>query len=96
MVVFGDGDVEPCYGLHGGKSGALNLITLTYPDGKEKTPMSKDLIDNIPKGTVYRQVAGGGGGFGDPLERNRSKIADDVRNEVISVDKAKEDYNIDI
>ncbi|MBM2814289.1 MAG: 5-oxoprolinase (ATP-hydrolyzing) [Ignavibacteria bacterium] len=92
MVVFGDGDVEPAYGLHGGKTGILNSITLTYPDGKVVTPMSKDLINGIPSGTVYRQVAGGGGGYGNPAEREKEKVADDVRNEVCSAEAAKRDY----
>ncbi|MFC2132084.1 hydantoinase B/oxoprolinase family protein, partial [Bacteroidota bacterium] len=94
MVVFGDGDVEPCYGLHGGKSGVLNKITITYPDGKEVTPMSKDLINDIPKGTIYMQIAGGGGGYGDPKEREKDKVVADVRNEVCSFEKAKEDYGV--
>ncbi|TAL69963.1 MAG: hydantoinase B/oxoprolinase family protein [Bacteroidetes bacterium] len=92
MVVFGDGDVEPSYGLNGGKQGTLNKITITYPDGKEVTPMSKDLVNDIPKGTIYRQVAGGGGGYGNPKERDRDKVLNDVKNEVVSNDKAKEEY----
>ncbi|MFH1049347.1 MAG: hydantoinase B/oxoprolinase family protein [bacterium] len=92
MVVFGDGDVEPPYGLKGGKQGILNKISITYPDGKERVPMSKDLISGIPTGTVYRQIAGGGGGYGNPKEREKDKVIADVRNEVVSVEKAKEDY----
>ncbi|MCX6154617.1 MAG: hydantoinase B/oxoprolinase family protein [Candidatus Kapabacteria bacterium] len=94
MVVFGDGDVEPAYGLEGGTKGILNSITLAYPDGNKRTPMSKDLITGIPKGTVYRQVAGGGGGFGNPKERDLSKLNEDVRNELVSSDFAKQVYGI--
>ena len=96
MIVFGDGDVEPAYGLHGGTNGMLNKISIAYPDGKELTPMSKDLINNIPKGTVYRQIAGGGGGYGQPKERDYEKIINDVRNEVCSIENAKVVYGIDI
>ncbi|MEK7731733.1 MAG: hydantoinase B/oxoprolinase family protein, partial [Planctomycetota bacterium] len=35
VVIFGDGDVEPAFGLFGGGSGSLNSIKLRYPDGKE-------------------------------------------------------------
>ncbi len=62
MVVFGDGDKAAPYGLYGGKSSILNKLSLTYPDGKVKIPLSKDLIENIPAGTIFRQVASGGGG----------------------------------
>jgi len=94
MVVFGDGDVEPAYSLMGGTSGVLNSITLKLPDGNVMTPMSKDLIDNIPKGTVYRQIAGGGGGYGNPKNRESEKVVEDVRNELVSVEKAKEVYGL--
>ena len=76
------------------KSGVLNKITITFHDGKEVTPMSKDLIDDIPKGTIYRQIAGGGGGFGNSHEREIEKVVMDVRNEVCSFEKAKEDYGV--
>jgi len=34
VVTFGDGDVEPAFGLFAGKNAALNKIELHYPDGK--------------------------------------------------------------
>ncbi len=96
MVVFGDGDHVPPYGLFGGKGGILNKITLTYPDGREVVPMSKDLIEGIPEGTIYRQIATGGGGFGDPKERDREKVLMDVRNGVVSEEQARGEYGVDI
>ena len=84
MVVFGDGDVEPNYGLFGGKGSVLNSITLTYPDGKNHVPLSKDIIEGIPKGTIFTQIAGGGGGYGNPKERDLNVVRWDLRNEVIT------------
>jgi len=94
MVVFGDGDVEENYGLFGGKGSILNSIELLFPDGKTLKPLSKDLIENIPANTIYRQIAGGGGGFGLPQNRNIDSIADDLRNEIVSKEKAMSDYKI--
>ncbi|MDP7060510.1 MAG: hydantoinase B/oxoprolinase family protein [Candidatus Marinimicrobia bacterium] len=94
MVIFGDGDVKPPYGLFGGKDSILNKISIIYPDGKEVVPMSKDMIEGIPTGTVYHQVASGGGGYGNPEERNREKVLKDVRNEVVSPEQAQEIYKI--
>jgi len=96
MVVFGDGDKAAPYGLFGGKGSILNKISLKYPDGKELVPRSKDLIEGILAGTVYYQVASGGGGFGNPKERNKEKVVMDVKNEICSEEKAKEDYGIDV
>ncbi len=96
MVVFGDGDRVAPYGLFGGKSSILNELSLTFPDGNVKVPMSKDLIENIPAGTIFKQVASGGGGYGDPKERPREKVLEDVRNEVCSVEAARRDYGFEI
>jgi N-methylhydantoinase B len=94
MVIFGDGDVKPPYGLFGGKESVLNRIAITYPDGKQVVPMSKDMIEGIPAGTVYHQIASGGGGYGNPEEREREKVLRDVQDGVVSRKQAEEIYNI--
>jgi N-methylhydantoinase B len=96
MVVFGDGDVEENYGLFGGKGSVLNIIELSYPDGTVKRPLSKDIVEDIPDGTIYTQIAGGGGGYGSPHERNREAVKRDLLNEVISVDQAVNEYGLDL
>jgi len=59
-------------------------------------PLSKDIVDDIPDGTIYKQIASGGGGYGDPQERDKNKVIEDVKNEICSPEKAKKDYGIDI
>ena len=92
LVTFGDGDFEPAFGLFGGHDSILNSIRLTYPDGSEVVPKNKDLIRGVPKGTVYHQVAGGGGGYGDPKKRDRRKLSEEIANGVISVEQARGAY----
>ena len=94
MVVFGDGHEVPPYGLFGGKESTLNKILLLFPDGKEYVPLSKDIVNDIPGETVYYQVASGGGGYGNPKERDIEKVTDDVKNGVCSEKKAMEDYGV--
>ncbi len=94
IVTFGDGDVEPARGAVGGKDGTLNVIKLRYPDGRWYTCTSKDLVENVPAGTLYFQQAGGGGGWGNPLERDPAKVLKDVRNGVVSLERAREDYGV--
>ena len=96
MVTFGDGDFEPAFGLFGGGSGSLNFIRLTYPDGNAITPKNKDLIARVPRGTIYHQQAGGGGGYGDPKKRDRTKLAEEVRDGRISRKAARELYGLDL
>ncbi len=94
VVTFGDGDVEPPLGAHGGMAGTLNKIELNYPDGRKYLCTTKDLVEDVPKGTVYFQEAGGGGGYGDPLLRPKERVAEEVRNGVISLDAAARDYGV--
>ncbi len=94
LVVFGDGDVEPAFGLYDGGDGTLNGITLTYPDGRRHVPRSLDLITGVPKGTRYHQLAGGGGGYGDPHDRPADLVAKEVRNDVISAQAARTLYGV--
>ena len=94
VVTFGDGDVEPAFGLFDGRKGTLNKIELRYPDGRIYKTTSKDLVEGVPEGTVLFQQAGGGGGYGDPRLRSAEKVAEEVRNGIISPEKAREAYDV--
>jgi len=94
VVTFGDGDEEPAFGLFGGKNSTLNKIELHYPDGKVYRTTTKDLVENVPAGTVLFQQAGGGGGYGDPRLRDPSKVAQEVKNGIIRIERARDEYGI--
>ncbi len=94
VVTFGDGDVEPAFGAHGGGDGALNTIWLEYPGGERYQCTTKDLVRGVPAGTLYHQDAGGGGGYGDPHLRPAEKVAQEVRDEIISPEAAREFYGV--
>jgi len=94
VVVFGDGDVEPAFGVAGGGSGSLNSVRLRYPDGREYVARSLDLITGVPRGTIYHQLAGGGGGYGDPKKRPAELVAREVRNGIISPQAARDIYGV--
>ena len=63
-IAFGDGLDERAraFGLFGGGAGSRNDAVFRFPDGSERVPKSKEIIRDIPPGTVFRQRAGGGGG----------------------------------
>jgi len=94
VVTFGDGDVETPFGLFGGREATLNKIELQYPDGRVYKTTSKDLVEDVPAGTILFQQAGGGGGYGDPSLRDPAQVAREVKNGVISLKKAREDYGV--
>jgi len=43
---------------------------------------------------VFNQIAGGGGGYGDPFERPAELVQADVRNGLIGVEAARADYGV--
>jgi N-methylhydantoinase B len=95
-VTFGDGVDEEAraFGLFGGKPGCLNQLELLFPDGRTYSPKTKEVIRGISKETIFHEIAGGGGGYGDPLKRPIEKVLKDVRNGVVSIEKAREDYGV--
>lgn len=96
ISVFGDGitDESAAPGILGGYPGIKNRITLHYPDGTIYHCKSKELISDVPYGTVYQQIAGGGGGYGDPRLRPVKEVAEDVRNGLVSEKEAKDKYGV--
>ena len=96
--VFGDGGTPEtaAFGILGGLSGCSNSVELTYPDGETYRAALKDLVVDIPAGTVYRQIAGGGGGYGDPRLRAVERVAVEVRDGYVSVDSARKHYGVEV
>jgi len=94
IVTFGDGDVEPAFGIAGGHGSTLNRIELRYPDGHAYQATSKDLVRDVPAGTLYVQHAGGGGGYGPPHERPAETVRDEVRDGIVSLRAAREVYGV--
>jgi N-methylhydantoinase B len=89
------GEPEGGFGLFGGLSGTDNIFTLHFPDGTSYRPRPKEVIRlPIPAGTIVERHSGGGGGFGDPLDRPVEKVAQDLRNGLISPEKANSDYGV--
>ena len=65
-----------------------------FPDGSHHRPKSKEIVPEISRGTILRQVAGGGGGYGDPSLRPVERVAREVRNGTLSVQKAEKEYGV--
>jgi N-methylhydantoinase B len=95
-VVFGDGvnDETRAFGLSGGRAGSINEMEFRFPDGSCHKPKSKEIISKIPSGTIMRQVAGGGGGYGDAYQRPAQRVVKEVRNGTLSLKSAEENYGI--
>jgi N-methylhydantoinase B len=80
------------YGLYGGHPGQPSSNTMN-PETENK-PMASKLTMNIERGTVFRHELAGGGGWGDPVDRDPAKVLKDVRNELVSPAAALADYGV--
>ena len=80
------------YGLYGGYAGRPSRNVLN-PD-KEARLLDSKVTMHLRRGDVFRHELPGGGGWGDPLDRDPSNVLNDVRNEYISVEGANRDYGV--
>lgn len=82
-------------GYFGGQPGTLNRAVLTYPDGRQQLIGSKDKITNVPRGSWVEVWSGGGGGVGNPKDRPRERVLAEVRDGLLSADRAAAVYGVD-
>jgi len=87
-----DRSILSCWGLKGGKAGKPFRVTVD-PGGPDERRL-EGLVDDfpIPAGTLVRIDTTGGGGWGDPLEREPELVALDVTQGKVSEGSAREDY----
>ncbi len=84
------------FGAEGGGPGALNRFEFDTPTGRAQPPLVSKIVDvRLAIGQRLRLETPGGGGFGPPVERDRAKVARDIRLGYLSHDKAHELYGFD-
>jgi N-methylhydantoinase B len=79
----------PAQGLLGGQPGWAGSFALS--DGRRANP--KELLFH-PSTTVVETALPGGGGYGNPFERDPELVLDDVVNGYVSVNAAARDYGV--
>ncbi|MGD8566365.1 MAG: hydantoinase B/oxoprolinase family protein [Candidatus Bathyarchaeota archaeon] len=85
----------PPWGLYGGKAGVKGEYFIVKADGKRVKLRSKCSI-RIEKGDVLIARTPGGGGYEDSLKRDPEAVRQDVLNELVSLEMAREDYGVAI
>ena len=82
-----------CYGVHGGKAGAP--FSVTVDNGGTPRELG-GLVDGEPvrAGQIVRVVTTGGGGWGDPLDREAEMVLRDVIDGKVSAEAARDDYGV--
>ena len=84
----------PMPGIAGGSPGAPNKMVIRY--GSDDPFVVQHTAEWVPIGAGQRVMYdyGGGGGWGDPLDREPEAVLDDVLDEYVSVDGAERDYGV--
>jgi len=81
------------WGVLGGKSGMPSSCTVTSNDGSENSYGSKFTI-SVKEGDVIKITTPGGGGWGNPYERNPKNVLWDVIEGLVSPKRASDVYGV--
>ena len=84
----------PLPGFEGGHDGSPNnlLVKVGGPNAYRVDCMANAVP--LEAGEGFQYDYGGGGGFGDPLLRETSAVLDDVLDEFVSLEAARDDYGV--
>lgn len=84
----------PAWGIDGGRDGSPNYVEFRPKNGERQRFA---FVSGLPtaEDDVIRVVTGNGGGAGDPFERDRGKVETDIKNGLLTAERAKEVYGFE-
>jgi N-methylhydantoinase B len=97
VACWGQGMASPANGCNGAFSAmperkvARGIIT--HEDGRQ-TVLTTNQMFTLRPGELYMSVNAGGGGAGNPLDRDPARVADDVANCKVSIEAAAAEYGV--
>jgi N-methylhydantoinase B len=82
------------WGIEGGLPSIPQGVWLTKKD--EDARYLGAIFSNVPVGggDYFTRCSAGGGGYGDPLEREPERVRDDVADGYVTLDRARKDYGV--
>ncbi|GLS36951.1 methylhydantoinase [Mesorhizobium tianshanense] len=84
----------PPWALNGGREGSPNYVRFIRKDGtSERFAFVSGHVTHTDD--VIRVVTGSGGGYGDPKQRNRAAVEEDIKNGLITRERARGVYGIE-
>ncbi|GGD29507.1 hydantoinase B/oxoprolinase family protein [Aureimonas glaciei] len=83
------------WGIEGGLPSSPHGLTLKRAGADHTERLGTIFSDvRIGEGDVFSRPTAGGGGFGDPLDRDPSHVLEDVIDDYVSVERAAKDYGV--
>jgi N-methylhydantoinase B/oxoprolinase/acetone carboxylase alpha subunit len=92
--VRSDRQIHRPYGLVGGHEGGPSSSLIFRTDGTLDRMPPMFVSDGLARGDVLHHRMPGGGGWGDPFDREPEAVAQDVLDEKVSVSAAREHYGV--
>ncbi len=91
-----DGHFNPPQGINGGLPGsALRLYKYEIAKGEEtKTELPTVSMESLQPTEEMISMSSGGGGFGDPLDRDPERVRHDAREGYVTLEKARDTYGV--
>jgi len=84
----------PPHGLHGGAAGAPSSNVINPDSDARLLPTLPVQPITLRRNDVFRHIMAGGGGYGDPLERDPLLVLSDLRDGKITISHAREAYGV--
>jgi N-methylhydantoinase B len=85
----------PGWGVLGGKAPPVAQAFFNHGGEDERSLRPLETLEMRP-GDRLEMLVPGGGGFGEPFERDPERVLEDVRNGYVSVTAAERDYGVAI
>jgi N-methylhydantoinase B len=96
LSCLGDREHYPPPGVLGGGPGAAHGLIKNIGTPQEENLTLKVVGHRLEAGDTVTILAGGGGGYGNPLERDPALVAEDVRQEYITPRHAAAKYGVTV
>jgi len=93
LYLWFERSVTPAWGLFGGRD-AVGPDVVVNPGQEDERHLLKANAHPLAPGSTVELRTGGGGGFGDPSERDPERVRDDVRDGYVSLEAAAGDYGV--
>lgn len=83
------------FGTNGGLPSMPHGLSIRRA-GSDHDQWLGSVFSDVPldAGDVFSRPTAGGGGFGDPLERDPERVREDVIDDYVSVERARKDYGV--
>jgi N-methylhydantoinase B len=94
LNVRSDKRKHPPHGLFGGQPGSPSWNIINPGPQQRILPVLMTEVETLRKGDLFRHIMAGGGGYGDPLEREPALVLQDVVEEKVSIEMARADYGV--